>query len=413
MTVPSPCAESEDFFLGRQSIVDRGQNLHAFELLFRSNRRNEAAVESATAATATVIHHALNELGLESLLGGYRGFINLDADMLMSDAIELLPRGKVVLEILETVTPTPEIVKRCRELRDGGFTLAMDDFVRHEAALAPLLDVAHIVKVDIRMLDAAGLERTARELRKRPLQLLAEKVETAEEFRQCLALGFGLFQGYYFAQPEIISGKRLASSEAVLIRLLGLLIADAGTPDIEKVLKLDPGLSVNMLRLVNSVATGTAVRITSLASALMVLGRRQVQRWLQLLLFARKPPGTVFPSPLLQLAATRGRFMELLAAGDTALEEYAFLTGIMSLIDALLGMPLAEILKGLPVAPQVREALLERKGTLGRMLLLAEAIDRDETPETGALISSWGMARVNRAHIEALRWANNISKAGL
>mgnify|MGYP003349335415 FL=1 len=105
--------------------------------------------------------------------------------------------------------------------------------------------------------------------------------------------------------------------------------------------------------------------------------------------------------------------MELLAAGESGLEDHAFLTGIMSLIDALLGMPLAEILKGLPVAPQVREALLERKGTLGRMLLLAEAIDRDETPETGALISSWGMARVNRAHIEALRWANNISKAGL
>ena len=187
-------------------------------------------------------------LGLESLLGGYRGFINLDADMLMSDAIELLPRGKVVLEILETVTPTPEIVKRCRELRDGGFTLAMDDFVRHEASLAPLLDIAHIVKIDIRMLDAAGLERTARELRKRPLRLLAEKVETAKEFRHCQALGFGLFQGYYFAQPEIISGKRLANSEAVLIRLLGLLIADAGTPDIEKVLKLDPGLSVKIGR---------------------------------------------------------------------------------------------------------------------------------------------------------------------
>jgi EAL and modified HD-GYP domain-containing signal transduction protein len=416
MTPPPSRASAEDIYLGRQSIVDRGQNLTAFELLFRSSYGNQAAFEHGATASAMVIEHALNELGLASLLGGYRGFINLDADMLLCDSIELLPRDKVVLEILETVEPTPEIVARAHALRAMGFTLAMDDYARHDERLAPLLDAAHIVKVDLRALDETALRDTVRALGARDVTLLAEKVESAAEFERCKALGFALFQGYYFARPEIIAGRRLASSEAVLIRLLGLLIADAGTREIEAVFKLDPGLAVNMLRLVNSVAAGTSVRIHSLASALLVLGRRQVQRWLQLLLFARKPSGAKFPSPLLQLAATRGRFLELLATsatGEASVEDDAFLTGIMSLTDALLGMPLADIVKDLPVSPEVRAAVLEHRGKLGHMLLLAEALDCNDAAAVAALAPAYGLARVNRAHIEALRWANSIGQSGL
>ena len=147
---PAAVGGGQEIFLGRQSIVDRRQHLRAFELLFRAGRQSRAEVDNGCSATAAVIHHALNELGLASLLGGYRGYVNLDADMLMSDAIELLPRNKFVLEILETVQPTTAIVARCRNLRGKGYTLAMDDFTRHDPALAPLLDVVHIVKVDIR-----------------------------------------------------------------------------------------------------------------------------------------------------------------------------------------------------------------------------------------------------------------------
>ena len=415
MTPQQVASDGQEIFLGRQSIVDREQNLRAFELLFRSSRHNEAEVNSATVATATVINYALNELGLESLLGNYRGFINLDTEMLMSDAIELLPRGKVVLEILETVEPTPEIVQRCRQLRGLGFTLAMDDFVHHHKTLLPLLEVTHIVKVDIQMLGRKGLAETTHKLRGYNVQLLAEKIDAAEQFRYCLDLGFDLFQGYYFAKPEIITGKRLSSSEMVLMRLLGMLMADADTANIEKVLKQDPGLSVNMLRLVNSVATGASCRVTSLASSLLVLGRRQVQRWLQLLLFACLPSSKDFPSPLLQLAAARGKFLELLATGDKAFEDNAFMTGIMSLIDALLGMPLPDIITGLPIAEEVRDALLERKGRLGRMLLLAEALESNQAAAIAsatAAMPGWTASRINAARVEALRWANSIAQPG-
>ncbi len=407
--------DGQEIFLGRQSILDRGQNLRAFELLFRSSRQNRADVGSAIAASATVINYALNDLGIESVLGNYRGFINLDAELLMSETIELLPRDKIVLEILETVEPTPEIVARCRQLRKSGYTLAMDDFVSYDEALVPLLEVTHIVKVDLQLLERNALAETVSRLRRFEVQLLAEKVDSAEQFKHCLELGFDLFQGYYFAKPEIITGKRLSSSEMVLMRLLGMLMTDADTGEIEKVFKQDPGLSVNMLRLVNSVATGAGGKVTSLASALIVLGRRQVQRWLQLLMFAQISPNREFPSPLLQLAATRGKFMELMAAGNKTFEDNAFMTGIMSLMDALLGMPLAEIIGGLPIADEVRGALLERRGKLGQMLMLAELLERDNAVAMTAAIAAmpgYTQTQINSAQMQALTWANSIAQPG-
>ena len=155
--------------------------------------------------------------------------------------------------------------------------------------------------------------------------------------------------------------------------------------------------------------------MTSLSSALLVLGRRQVQRWLQLLLFARLPPTQDFPSPLLQLAATRGKFLELLATGDKAFEDAAFMTGIMSLIDALLGIPLPDIICGFPITQEVRDALLERRGRLGQMLILVEALESNEAPAiaaASATLSGYTATRINSAHTEALRWANNIAQPG-
>jgi c-di-GMP-related signal transduction protein len=415
MVPPKVEVDGQDIFLGRQSILDREQNLHAFELLFRSGSRNFADVSNATAATATVINYALNELGMDSLLGNYRGFINLDTEMLLSETIELLPREKVVLEILETVAPTPDIVDRCRFLRSSGFTLAMDDFVRYDAALLPLLDLTHIVKVDLQQLDRDALTETADRLRRFNVQMLAEKVDNVEQFKICLDLGFHLFQGYYFAKPQIITGKRLSSSEMVVMRLLGMLLADADSAEIEKAFKQDPGLSVNMMRLVNSVGSGAGGKVRSLSSALMVLGRRQVQRWLQLLLFAQLSPSREFPSPLLQLAAARGKFMELMAAGDKSFEDSAFMAGIMSLMDALLGMPLAEIINGLPVADEVRDALLERKGRLGSMLVLAEAVENHDAAALSAALDALpgiAAAQVNSAQSQALRWANSLAQPG-
>ena len=410
-------APAQDIFIGRQPILDREQRMFAYELLFRSGRQNFAQVSDDTTATATVLSHAITELGLEAALGPYLGFINLDARMLMSEVLEMLPRDKFVLEVLETVDLTPPVIARCRALKDLGFTLALDDFVSLEDQHRPLLEMADIVKVELMGMSEADLAATVKTLRQWPVRLLAEKVDNEAQVKHCLALGFELFQGYYFAKPTIIAGKKLSHSELTLNRLLGLILDDADTGELEAIFKPEPGLTLNLMRLTNSAACGVRQKITSVRHAITVLGRRQLQRWLQLLVYAETAPGDQLASPLMQLAATRGRFLELLAGevqgGGRELEDQAFMTGIMSLMPALLHVPIGEIVASLNVAQEVREALENRGGLLGRMLQLAEAEEAGDAPACAGLIAALpgvGGERVNAILAQSMAWANNLNR---
>ncbi|MEN9478414.1 MAG: hypothetical protein RLZZ300_2555, partial [Pseudomonadota bacterium] len=249
-------AAADQLFLGRQPILDREQRLHAYELLFRSGSRNFAEVTDGVQATATVIANAFSELGIEAALGSHRGFINVDEAFLFSDMLELLPRHAVVLEILETVPPTPAVVERCAALKAAGFTLALDDVIQLEPEFADLLALVEIVKVDIQPLSRVQLMQLVMKLKPLGKQLLAEKVDSREQMEQCQKLGFSLFQGYYFAKPTIIAGKKLDHSQLSLMKLMGLLLSDADTAELEAALKPEPGLSINLLRMTNSVGAG-------------------------------------------------------------------------------------------------------------------------------------------------------------
>lgn len=405
---------TEEIFIGRQPILDRHQQLFAYELLFRSGRKNQADIQSDMAASASVISHAFGDLGIEQALGPYKGFLNCDEALLLSDALEILPPGKIVLEVLETVDITPTIIERCRELKARGFTLALDDFVNFEDKYRPLLDIVEIIKVDLLPLDEAALGRTTQALKRWPLRLLAEKVDSREQARHCRDLGYSYFQGYYFARPAIIAGRKLGQSQLALLQLLGLVLDDADSADLERVLKQEPGMTVNLMRLTNSVATGARTRVTSLRHAITVLGRRQLRRWLQLLLYTN-PSGDRTPSPLLLLAATRGRLMELLAGrmhpGRHETEDRAFMTGILSLMPVLMGVAMADLLQGLNVAADVQQALLAREGSLGALLALTEAIDASDGPachDLTADLRPLDCAAVNACLTQALGWAAAI-----
>ncbi|MBU0753000.1 MAG: EAL domain-containing protein [Gammaproteobacteria bacterium] len=410
---------SEEVLFGRQPIVNDRLELVGYELLFRDpDNFRHAVVADHAHATATVITHAFSQFSIASALGDCLGYINVDKDFLNDDAIELLPADKVVLEVLEHGEITPEVIARCRELKQRGYTLALDDLIHCGDSMRLMLDVVSVVKVDLALVGDEKLPDLVGQLRGLPIKLLAEKVETREQMERCRELGFHLFQGYFFAKPVVVTGRKLSPAQATLLRLLNLLAEDAETGAIETAFKLEPALTLNLLRLTNSVAIGARNRIGSIHAAITILGRRQLQRWLQLLLYADSDAAGVGHNPMLMLAATRGRFMELLAMRlhpkDRALADLAFMTGIMSLMPAVFGMAMADILEQLAVVPEVKRALLEHAGEVGVLLGLAESSESstmegvaelmDQLPQLTATILSTCLA-------EALVWVQQLDQA--
>ena len=402
-----------EIFLGRQPILDRDQRVVAFELLFRSGRTQAAGVTDDMQATASVIQHAFSEMGAQAVLGPHLGFINVNAEMLLSDLVEILPREQVVLELLETVTVTDAVVARCHALKQMGYRIALDDFV-FDDSYRPLLALADIVKIDLLQHTDDALRALVEHLRQWPVKLLAEKIDSIEQADFCRTLGFELFQGYYFAKPTVLSVKRANPAQLALLELLDLVLADADTAEIERVFKQNANLTYNLLRLVNSAGGGAVRRIETVSQAIMLLGRKQLQRWLQLLVFTLQE-GTPYPSPLLLMAAARGRMMELLAqrrGGDAALRDQAFMAGIFSLIENVIGKPLAEILQDLNLGDTMNAALLRREGTLGALLDLVESVEQQDLGHTLTLLDAAGglsLSDLTVAEIEAMVWTHQIA----
>ncbi|MCX7626854.1 MAG: EAL domain-containing protein [Methylophilaceae bacterium] len=405
-----------DVYLGRQPILDRAQNVVAYELLFRSGDMTSSGVADDLLASANVIINTISQFGIDSVLGGQTGFLNVSEALLMSDALELLPPERIVLEILETVAVDDRLIDRCRELKEKGFRLALDDFTYH-AMYDPMFELVDIVKLDLLAMDTKEVERTLQRLRQWPhLQLLAEKVEDHQHFQQCKELGFALFQGYFFARPTILAGKRANPNQLTLMKVLDQLMRDVEIPEIERTFKENPTLTLGLLRLVNSVAMGLQHKVGSVRQALVVLGRRQLQRWVQLLLYARS--NGEIAGPLMTMAAVRARLMENLCRtlpGQGQKEEVveqAFMTGILSLVDVVLGMPMEEVLRQFGLADEVRNAVLKKEGLLGQLLTLMAQVEAGEFGLVSDSLARLGLTveTFNKAQLEAIQWAANLDR---
>jgi EAL and modified HD-GYP domain-containing signal transduction protein len=432
-----------DFYLGRQPVLDRNQALFGYELLFRSTPLGQANIgqgvaatspRAATApapglnATAAVIAHAA-QLGLARAIGDAHCFLNVDADVLGSDIYAFLPRERTVLELAATVAPGDAVLSRMAELASHGFQFALDgigssasadgpaaDNADDSARLQKLLPLARFVKVDLRSTPQTALAPLVARLHGMHKTVVADKVETRDEYQACLGLGVDYFQGYYFARPSVLGGRKLSPSQEAVLQLMKLVTSDVDNADIERAVKRDVTVAMNLLRLVNTPAVGAGKRIDSVSQALIVLGRRQLQRWLQIMLYAE--PGTRGhnQTPLLMLATTRGRLMELLAQrlrpGQRYLAEIAFTVGIMSLMDVLFGIPMADIVEQIPVSEEISNALLRRTGFFGELLKLAECIEQPDHHEDGALptlrelaISGDDMVELEMA---AFQWSDSV-----
>lgn len=405
----------EKFFLGRQPILDTKHEIVGYELLFRSAESLLTAnVQDYLFASASVILNALSDFGIQGVLGRYKGFFNLDTQMLLSDLVELLPKDQVILELLEYVPVTDEVVARCRELKEQGFVLALDDNLFTEE-FEPLYELADIVKVDILQVPDGELPAMVNKFRKWSVQLLAEKVETLAQFELCEKLGFELFQGYFFAHPVVLKQNRVDTSQMTLSRLLNLVMADADIKEIEETFKHNPNLTYNLLKLVNSVAMGCREQIKTLRHAIMVVGMQQLKRWIILALFAYRDSRGI-TSPLLEMAACRGRFMENLVkcipfGGDRELPEKAFMVGVLSLLDVLFEVPIAEIINQLNLTDDIKKAILTRDGQLGTILLLVERLEHSDFKGALPLLEKTRLTMDNllTAQIETINWSSGLT----
>jgi c-di-GMP-related signal transduction protein len=406
--------ENEQFFLGRQPILNRNQEIVAYELLFRAANQNYADFKSVSYASASVITSALTAFGFQEVLGEKIGFINIYLGLFLSELLELLPVGQSVLELLESIQLNEQVFERCCELKKLGFKLALDD---HEYSPEHHKIYTHVdyVKIDILATSSEELPETVRQLRRWPVKLLAEKVETFEQFETCVKLGFDYFQGYFFARPVVLNKKNIDISSMAMLKLLQQLTMDAPLEEIEQTFKENPGLSYNLLRLVNSVALGTREKIKTLRHAILMLGTNHLRRWIQLSLFTENDSrGT--DNPLLEMAAVRGRLMEILLlqkspqSTPTEQSEAAFMTGILSFLDVLFETPMSEIVSHLNLTDDVCNALLNHSGQIGDLLTLAEKL---ETADFEAVTRLLGQCNITleqllTAQLEAFNWRSGI-----
>lgn len=368
----------EETFVGRQPILTRDQKIYGYELLFRSSSSLHANVTNDDHATATVMVNALNNFGLYSLIGSKKGFMNFSAEILDSGFIDLLPKDAVVLEILESVEINSKLIETCQALKKKGYAFALDDFTYSEEA-TPLLAIADYVKFDILLTDRDTLAKSVELVKKYPCKLLAEKVETRDDFTYCKEIGFNYFQGYFFEKPTVIKGKTLSPAQSVLFELFNSLSREAEIETVEAFFRRNPQLDLKLLKFMNSAQFYLSQAIRSIRQAIMLLGYRNLRKWVALMLFAQDGQD-LKSNPLLERASIRGLIMEKLADKITRnkeLSDSAFIVGILSLSDTLLGIPMDEILQGLNLSPEIIEALKNRDGALGKPLAIVENLEQE------------------------------------
>jgi c-di-GMP-related signal transduction protein len=342
-------------FIARQPIFDDRLKLFAYELLFRASEKN--VFQSRPEASCTVILDSVTLFDLQALLGHAKAFINLDEAALQRGAARLLPPDRVVIELLETIVPSPEVIQHCRDLCASGYTLALDDFVDHPK-WEPLLSMAKFLKIDFRASDGDFRRAMAQRFRARGIQLVAEKVETQSEMNEARSLGYTFFQGYFFCKPSMVSTRDIPGNKLNYLRLLQSVSSpEFSLDDVENLLKQDPAVIYKLLRYLNSPLLGLRAEVHSVRHAITLLGEVEFRRWVSIVaivaMASDKPP------ELIRTALTRAFFCEEISSpiGMAPDSSNLFLMGLLSVTDAILDRPIAEILATLPVSPDVRSAL--------------------------------------------------------
>jgi c-di-GMP-related signal transduction protein len=398
-------------YLARQPILNRARELFGYELLFRDGLQNSCDGLNLELASTSVMDTSFL-IGFEKIAAGRPMFINCPRDFLLRDYVSLFPPNLVVIEILEDVKPDQEIVEACQRLKQAGYTIALDDFV-DSPGWAPLVALADFIKVDFRLTERNEQQAIISRFAEKKIRMVAEKVETQEEFAAGMQMGYSLFQGYFFCRPEMMQHRDLPSSKLAYLELLRASTApEFDIQELALKIKHEASLTFRLLRYLNSAAFSLRSEIHSVPHALSMLGERELRKWIAVVSVGVLADGK--PDELMTVPLVRGRFCELLAplAGMAGHANDLFLMGLLSVMDAILDQPLDSVLAELPVRSEIKEALQARTGLYWQLLEIATAHERADWEKVSVLVSKTGMKeeQVSARYVSAVVWSTALRR---
>lgn len=400
---------SDNVLLARQPIYDTNQKLAAYELLFRPENKGDMLKFDGNLATSRVLLNAFTESDIEKITGGKPAFVNFTRELLITPP-PFNPEH-IVVEVLEDIHIDDEVISAVKNLKAKGYRIALDDFVMDER-YKPLLALADIIKLELPAMDHSELKKTISFLRGFDVTLLAEKVETAKEYRICKDLGCDLFQGYFLSRPEIIKGRKLPQNKLAVLQLIGeLQNPTINITQLNQIISKDPTLSFKLLKLVNSAAYRRARTIESIHMAVMMLGISKIKSWSSLLALSKMEDK---PVDLRQISLTRAKLCELLASKLSPDQgDLYFTTGLLSCLDTYFDTPLSELLESLPLEGTISSALLQYKGKAGLALHTAKLYERSKWQKIHwNLLEKFNITKMdmNLFFIESAMWASEHSE---
>jgi len=394
--------------VARQPIFDQQMQVYAYELLFRptGGEGDEASVKDGDSATSNVIINTFVNIGLDRIVGDHLAFINLTRLFLSNPDLIMLPPEQLVLEVLEDVEPGANLLDGLRNIRERGYRLALDDFVYHER-FEPMIELAEIIKIDVLGMEPGEIEELVQKLRRPGMKLLAEKVETFEEYEFLKSLGFDFYQGYFFARPTLVQGRTLSASQVAVLEL----VAKVNDPQVEvddlaDIIRADVSLSHKMLKFINSPVSGLRTEVDSVQQAVVLLGLDTIKNWVTILALANNSNK---PSELNVSALIRARTCELLArAAERPRPERFFTVGLFSCLDAMMDQPLEELVRDLPLPEESKLALLEQSGEQGEALQCALTMEKGDFGRVG--FGDLDLPRLSDLYLEAIHWTDEMMR---
>ena len=397
----------DDIFVARQPIYNKSNILIGYELLYRAGDTDVAEFTDGKVASSEVILNSFMNVGLDGLVGSAKAFINIPEELVIDESFSPMFENQTVLEILEDIIPTAEVVAGVKRLKEQGYGIALDDF-KYTPEHEPLLELTDYVKIDVVEFDMDKVVQQLKYIEKFSIKLIAEKIETQEIYESCEKLGFDYFQGFYFCKPQLVKKKHTPSNKIVVLNILNKLEnPDYDLDDVENTLALDAVLTFKILRYVNSAAFAQRKEIESIKEALILVGGKTIKKWATLILMTQLMEGK--PQALFVTALVRAKMCELIAEHQGENSEQMFTIGLLSLVDALMDIPMVELLDELALSAPVKLALLDYDGESG--WILKNVIDYEKGEWNDLLEQGIDAKSYSSYYMEAVKWADSTVEA--